>query len=46
MTEQEEIDYHLEIVRQRDYPSLTLDEMREIFNETYEQCIADEEMNH
>jgi hypothetical protein len=37
VTEQEEIDYQLEIARQRDYPSLTLDEMRDIFNETYER---------
>jgi hypothetical protein len=37
MNEQEEIDIHLEAVRLRDYPSLTLEEMRDIFNETYER---------
>jgi len=41
MSEQEEIDKYLEAVRVRDYPSLTLDEMRDIFNETYER-LADE----
>jgi hypothetical protein len=42
MIEQEEIDYQLEIARVRDYPSLTLDEMRDIFNETYKR-LAEED---
>lgn len=43
MAEREVIDYYLEMARQRDYPSLTLDEMREVFNETYERLAGKEQ---